>query len=78
MRRLAELLLAPLRAADFIVAWRSARKLGGAIRYRINGNDDDGDDDNNFDNTPPLASPASDGEECLERAEANQDGGGVF
>ena len=52
--------------------------LGGAIRYRINGNDDDGDDDNNFDNTPPLASPASDGEECLERAEANQDGGAAF
>ena len=83
VRRLAELLPAPLRSADFIVAWRAARKLGGAIRYRVDavdGNDDNDDDndDNNNDFTPPLASPTSDGEECEEEAEATQDGGGVF
>ena len=77
VRRLAELLPAPLRAADFIVAWRAARKLGGAIRYRVDAVDGNDDNDNN-DITPPLASPASDGEECEEEAEATQDGGGVF
>ena len=78
MRRLAELLPAPLRAADFIVAWRAARKLGGAIRYRVDAVDGNDDNDDNNDITPPLASPASDGEECEEEAEATQDGGGVF
>ena len=52
-----ELLPAPLRAADFIVAWRAARKLGGAIRYRMDADDGNDDIDNN-DITPPLASPA--------------------
>ena len=64
VRRLAELLPAPLRSADFIVAWRAARKLGGAIHYRVDAVD--GNDNDNNDITPPLASPTSDGEECEE------------
>jgi hypothetical protein len=45
-------------------------------RYRVDAVD--GNDNDYNDITPPLASPASDGEECEEEAEATQDGGGVF
>eukprot|EP01043_Picozoa_sp_COSAG02_P024819 COSAG02_NODE_1371_length_13018_cov_6.783265_10_plen_164_part_00 len=65
---------------DFIVAWRSAWKLGGAIRYRMDQKADDASGNNTNDNTsPPLASQHGSEEECdEEETEANLSGGGVF
>ena len=80
MRRYADLLPPEFRTADFIVAWRSARKLGGAIRYRMDQQADNASDDTTNDNTsPPLASQHGSEEECdEEETEANLSGGGVF
>jgi len=80
MRRYADLLPPEFRTADFIVAWRSARKLGGAIRYRMDQQADNASDDTTNDNTsPPPASQHGSEEECdEEETEANLSGGGVF
>ena len=62
------------------VSPRSARKLGGAIRYRMDQQADNASDDTTNDNTsPPLASQHGSEEECdEEETEANLSGGGVF